>query len=576
MSYKRPLQWVSLTTAVLCTLWFAPSLLDPFNIPKLAILVVGAATLVGLLAGYVKQWWKRDELPVLVAAGVFLLAMTLAGFASPQNAYRTLWGAWARNTGWLSYATLTILLVSAALAFRGRDSRFVLVTLAGVGNANALYGVLQATGNDPIKWNNTYNPIIGTVGNPDFASALMGISVIALVWMLLDPVAGTWRRAIAGVDALFVLFVVYKTQAIQGLLAAAIGIVVVGGAWLTLHERERVRKLIWPWIAAAVVGAAAVILGTMQIGPTTKYFFKPSVLYRSDYYAAAIEMIKRKPIFGVGLDSYGDWFRLVRSPIQVARRGPDIVSNAAHNVVLQLGATAGLVTVAAYLALSGVVLWRAVVGLRARETRLLMGGLAGAWAAFWMQSLVSIDQLGLTVWGWVLAGGVIAGSMPVTQQVAARGKKSSASVEAGPSLMIAIGAACVLGLAGIAWAAVPLNEDSAVRTAISYQVDPKNPQQVQAVTAAIEQVVPGASDPYWRAQLVSALYRDGAIDAGIKLAVDSANQFPADVTLWQLAATAYEQTGRKALAVPYREKAVALDPLNADYAKLLADDKATK
>ena len=61
-------------------------------------------------------------------------------------------------------------------------------------------------------------------------------------------------------------------------------------------------------------------------------------------------MIKNHPWFGVGLDSYGDWYRASRTLAATIRRGPSTVSNAAHNVFIDIGATAGIFALIAYLA----------------------------------------------------------------------------------------------------------------------------------------------------------------------------------------------------------------------------------
>ena len=162
MTYQRLLQWISMTTAVICTLWFYTATLDPFNITKLAVLLVGAAALLGLLAGTVKAWWSRKELALVATSALFLAGLTIVALASNQNTYRTIWGAWARNDGWFAYASLGILLLAVAIGFRGQQTRWGLYGLVGVGLVQVGYATLQTFGADPVKWNNGYNAILGT------------------------------------------------------------------------------------------------------------------------------------------------------------------------------------------------------------------------------------------------------------------------------------------------------------------------------------------------------------------------------------------------------------------------------
>ena len=41
------------------------------------------------------------------------------------------------------------------------------------------------------------------------------------------------------------------------------------------------------------------------------------------------------------------------------------------------------------------------------QDRLLIAGVFAAWVAYLMQSIVSIDNIGIAIWGWVLGGAVI-------------------------------------------------------------------------------------------------------------------------------------------------------------------------
>jgi O-antigen ligase len=120
-------------------------------------------------------------------------------------------------------------------------------------------------------------------------------------------------------------------------------------------------------------------------------------------------MFKSHPIFGVGLDRYGAYFREYRDATQSLRRGPDLVSNAAHNIPIQIAATGGIVLLIGYLLFTFFVLWRAIVALKKLKGKeqLTAAALIGAWAAYELQSMISIDNLGISVWGYLLAGAIV-------------------------------------------------------------------------------------------------------------------------------------------------------------------------
>jgi len=580
VTYQRPLQWISMATAVICTLWFYPSTLDPFNIPKLAVLFVGGAVLLGLLGGYAKAWSSRAESWLVAAVAAFALGLSAAAVASNQSMYRTIWGAWARNDGWAAYMALVVVLLAVAVAFRGDQVRWALHVLVAVGAVEVVYSTIQTFGHDPVNWNNGYNPIIGTVGNPNFASALLGIAAVAMVWGALESSLNIGLRAAYAVFALAAVWLTFRSDSIQGTLAFGAGFAVLLGGWVSMEDRPVVlRRLTLPYIGVSVVAVLIGVLGLAGSGPLASILHSQNLINRTYYWRAGWRMFLQDPLFGIGLDSFGDWYRVLRLPEQVAATGAATSSNAAHSVIFQMLATGGLAFFGTYLILQALVVWRAIVAFRSGENRLLVSAAFGAWLAFLLQSLFSIDQLGLTVWGWVISGLVIGVSYPA---VALRAKKSrqanrrAAVQQSSSATVVAIPAAAVLGLAAVMLVSTPLSHDSDIRTVISYSVDTTQSAQVTAAAQAIVAAAEGVDDPYMLAQVVGKLYGIGAVADGLALAEAQVQRFPNDVQLWNLIAIAYEQTGRLALAVPARSKTIELDPLNTEYLTLLTQDQAAK
>jgi tetratricopeptide (TPR) repeat protein len=89
--------------------------------------------------------------------------------------------------------------------------------------------------------------------------------------------------------------------------------------------------------------------------------------------------------------------------------GPNTVTNSAHNVVLDIFSYGGFPLLLSYL---GLLLLGALAILRGlKRTRTydpIFVGLSVAWIGYQLQSLISINQIGLAVWGWVLTGALIA------------------------------------------------------------------------------------------------------------------------------------------------------------------------
>jgi tetratricopeptide (TPR) repeat protein len=66
--------------------------------------------------------------------------------------------------------------------------------------------------------------------------------------------------------------------------------------------------------------------------------------------------------------------------------------------------------------------WRGCVGLYryTGNSRLVIAAVFAAWLAYQAQSIVSIDNIGLAVWGWLLGGAVVGLSLPENVEVFAK------------------------------------------------------------------------------------------------------------------------------------------------------------
>jgi len=121
---------------------------------------------------------------------------------------------------------------------------------------------------------------------------------------------------------------------------------------------------------------------------------------------AGWQMTLDHPLFGVGLDSYGDWYRQARGEITTLRGSADRNSNAAHSVFLDISSNGGVPLLIAYLFILGVI---AVSAFRAwkklgKNYDVVFTCLTSTWAAFHFQALISINQIGVAVWGWTIGG----------------------------------------------------------------------------------------------------------------------------------------------------------------------------
>jgi O-antigen ligase len=398
----RVIGWTAIVATVLVTPW---ATFDPINVPKLAVIAFGGFITLAALLVNAKALITRRHRTVLVVSGLFVLDLTLVFFFAGTNPYQEFFGTYGRATGFVAYIALTALFVGAVLIASDKFvSRFAQMLLIA-GGLSIGYGLLQAIGADPIKWVNQYSPIIGFLGNPNFQSSFVGFSgILAFGYLCSKELKISWRIGYY-VYLVLVPFVIFKTDSQQGFLVLAGGIAIVGMIWIS---RSEFKVLTIPALIVSGVGAVFVALGSLNSGPLASLLFKASVTYRGDYWLAGWKMTVEHPFLGVGLDSYGDWYRRARTLEATLRRGPEVTSNAAHNVLLDFSSNGGFPLVIIYLALMVLVVISAIKLLkRSSGFDPALAGLIAVWIAYQAQSIISLNQLGLAVWGWIISGLII-------------------------------------------------------------------------------------------------------------------------------------------------------------------------
>ena len=401
---RTGINWIVWGSA-LSTLVLWTTVNDPFNAPKSWVLSITAFWLLGWVLFQVKDQCKVETLKwASLLSGFFILTLTLALIAT-NNKYIGFFGEYRRRTGYLAYISFTIFFLASAFTFR--LNKIVKFEIAGAitGFLVAAYGAAQHYKHDFAKFANPYNSVISTLGNPDFAAAVMSIFLLISFGIAIQSKFSIWVRVLAGINVGLLLITIQYSQVRQGLLTSALGIAIIFIVWL--HQKNKFSS--YALSGLSLVALLFAVAGMLEKGPLVKYFYKSSVTFRGDYWRAGWRMFIHHPLFGVGLDRYGAYFRQYRDATQAIRRGPDLISNVAHDVPLQLAATGGIFLLVAYIALTGFILWRGISAIRSTSgsQQVLASVIFAAWVAYEAQSMISIDNIGLAIWGYVLGGAVV-------------------------------------------------------------------------------------------------------------------------------------------------------------------------
>ena len=447
------------------------SVTDPVNVTKLLALggVAGAAAAI-VFSFVIPKLWKFHKV-ALVLIVIFMVTVLNSVVQSAAPMYQLIYGAYGRNTGLVTYLLLTLLFLAAISLSNKNNFTKISYGLMAAGFINAVYSLWVTLFGDFIGWTNPYGNILGTFGNPNFVGAFLGIFATVLFAYLIKPELGVPLRIGAGITLLITFFEIKESSAIQGVVVGAGGIALVGFYFLRSKFKSALIPAIYT-LAVSGVGVVAV-LGALQKGPLTSLIYKNSVSLRGEYWQAAWNMSKDFPFSGVGIDTYGDWYRRLRDDQALINPGPNTISNAAHNVVLDQLAFGGWPMFIAYIAILTVVAISIVkVTIRSREYNFTFIGLATAWICYQVQSIISINQIGLAIWGWLLGGALIAYERATRVQPESVGQattgnsgaKKKASQSSFVSAQMVAGIGAVIGLL---IAVPPFSSDTKWKAALS-------------------------------------------------------------------------------------------------------------
>ena len=263
------------------------------------------------------------------------------------------------------------------------------------------------------------------------------------------------------------------------------------------------------------------------------------------------------------MDAYGDNYRLERDLQALTTPGVQVVSNSAHNVVIEFFASGGILLFSSYIAIL-ILSVASIIKFIARSQKFdqIFATLSAVWLGYQLQSLISINQLGLAVWGWLLTGAVIGyeratrnQSVVVTANVSSRVKKQvNASSVFSANLFAGVG-----GLIGFIIAVPPLSADMAWANAA------KSGNFLNVETS----LVPGYMHPTSSARMVqvtqmleNSKLHDQAREYALKAVEFNPNSFDSWLALYSIQKSTPED---KKLALQNLKR---LDPLNPDVTKL--------
>lgn len=539
---------------------------DPINLPKMFVLVLFGAVVFGL------------SLPSLFSAkninsGIQKISLALVGlFASglvvstikTDVKYTAIFGEYHRNNGALSYFAMIALMLGSALTFETKSVGRYFNFFSATGIVLALYGVLQGLGKDPIGWVIQYNPFVSTLGNPNFTSAFLGLSGIAILFIFMSS-KNMNLKAVVIAGLLINIYVLFRTGSIQGIFGFVIGstVIILTKLWIAN------KRLGLMGIGLVSLLSVPVILALVNVGPLASKVYQGTLRNRFDYWSAALAMFKDYPLYGVGIDRFGEYYREYALQNQVVQGQ---ITDNAHSIYMQLLATGGLFTFFPYILFVIFITYIGVSALFKSPTseKLLVSGILGIWLAIISINLITVDSLGVGIWFWLTAGVLVAISGR-SRDFAANTKikdsrKSKMDTDAFPTGYFS---AAVLLIFSLILLVPQISKSSSLLTLKNTLPGLSSQDYISQVIKLSDQA---GNNLQLLIQLSDLAFRQGALVDGLKM-TDRVNEIDTRSYYGNyFAAVVNESTGKQSEAIKYRERLRVLDPWNnASLIELIKD-----
>lgn len=383
---------------------------DSMIIPKLILILLCAVYLIPKVFLTFSEALKSRKLKfLLILSCLIILQMIVSSIVSSAPFEQQFFGRTGRGLGIVTYVSFIIVVYASAVFVKLDQLNSLVIAITFSCLISSAYAILQSFGIDFIKWDSKTNGVIGTLGNPNFQSsfAAMGLLPVAVY---------CWNRKSKWLgftlSMTLLALVIFRTQSTQGYIASLLSIFV----FIIIFYWYKNRLISYILFAFMISLGFAAILGMLGKGPLSYYLYKVSVQSRGDFWRSAITTIEAHPFFGVGIDSFGDYYLKYRDEIAISHPWTEYTDNA-HNFFLQYATTSGLPMTILQLILVIFTLIGFLQILRAQPAfNGYIAALFTSWLVFQVQSLISPGNLPMIFWNAILSGTLIGISILIGPQ----------------------------------------------------------------------------------------------------------------------------------------------------------------
>lgn len=349
-------------------LWPYTSEVFEFN----KMLFVYAMTVIIGAAWAIKSFQEKKfeivRTPLDLPLALFLTSQIASTIFSIDR-HTSFWGYYSRFHGGLASTLCYVFLFYALVthfSHQAKAIRNLIIAILTTAALTSFYAVLERMGIDKNIWvQDVQNRVFSTLGQPNWLSAYLIALLPISLFSALRTKHWTLRTTHYSLSLLFLTAILF-TRSQSGIGATIITLLAF--TVIALVQKNQTKLL--PALALVLLGVFffknTAVLKTFQSLNKTNPFYSDtatiiteenktrlggsdSMAIRRVVWQGAIELGKKYPFFGTGVETFGYSYYWVRPSIHNLTSEADFLYNKAHNEYLNFLATTGFVGLAAYL-----------------------------------------------------------------------------------------------------------------------------------------------------------------------------------------------------------------------------------
>jgi hypothetical protein len=557
------------------TLSFAPIFVDSLMFVKYLLLVFLSIMIVFSQNIVIdKSIWKIYKSPIIFAL-LYIFGLLGSCLNTDQSFYESFSGMWGRYNGFFTYLAFVIVFLFSIFGYQKFLPSNLIKGLFYLGLVQCIIGFGEVLKIIKLPFLNKDPYTKLTIGNSNFASIVLVFTIIATLVLIFNTESQVKIPKYLMISSVLLqILLLLTTRAFQGLISLGLSIILLS-IYLFSSLKIKINTQTKYFLILISTLVPFFIIAVVKL----KIINFNSLYDRFYIWTAAIKIAKDNLIFGVGLDAFGKWFPLYKQKGTLKYEGQFENYDSAHNIYLNFLATGGIMLFVSYLLIQCYVLYRVLLIVRSKSFDINLFAVFCIWIVFQAQSLVSIDHIAVSIWGW-MAGGILVGasfekiSYP-TKLVNTQSEIKNPRNKKSKHVNLHLGK--ILAVSLFFYYMYPtVSAEVQIKKSVDFYVyfnkqksinnlTPNLVEQSRLVNQNLYESTFELRSEDLRNYASMVLFNSGEKEKAFKLTFDTLKKFPRSISARAILGQVYEAQNNPKLASKYFQEIMELDPLNLTF-----------